>query len=84
VGLIPGSSWYSNGSSSTGVLAHVVTLCVAEADIGAICESGDKMIEEECAKVYKNPEKDAEGKKVAVAKGTQSRNYCCSTYLLIQ
>lgn len=54
---------------NAGVLAHVVSLCVADADIGTICEAGDKMIEEECAKVYKNPEKDAEGKKVQVAKG---------------
>ena len=43
---------------SPGVLAAVSERCVADASLTEICELGDKMIEEECGKVFKK-EKDA-------------------------
>lgn len=51
------------------VLAHVITLCVEGAEVIGICEAGDKMIDEECGKVYKKAEKDAEGNSRTVSKG---------------
>ena len=51
------------------MLAHVITLCVADANVLSICESGDKMVADECAKVYKKPEKDEKGESRVVPKG---------------
>ena len=52
---------------SEKVLADVSKLCVAGSKIVDICEKGDKLIEEEIAKVYR-------GKKIT--KGTLRRDPC--------
>eukprot|EP00123_Amoebidium_parasiticum_P022969 comp9880_c0_seq1/m.4818 comp9880_c0_seq1/g.4818 ORF comp9880_c0_seq1/g.4818 comp9880_c0_seq1/m.4818 type:complete len:404 (-) comp9880_c0_seq1:136-1347(-) len=51
------------------VLAHVKTLCVADASVLSICEAGDRMIVEECGKVYKKKAHTEGGKDQDVPKG---------------
>lgn len=46
------------GKIANSVLEKVIAKCVAGADIGEICEFGDKEIDSECAKVYAKKKMD--------------------------
>jgi hypothetical protein len=68
------TKYKSAAQISQKVLDAVTQLCVAGEKIVTICEKGDKLLDEEIAKVYR-------GKKIA--KGTQRESYYCHSRELI-
>jgi len=56
------TKYRTGGEIVQKALQKVVDACVADADIAALCEMGDKILEEETGKLYNK--KDKEGRKI--------------------